>query len=66
MNLYKKCPAKPYSFLVIDAILVSDNPSSFWKNLLQKVKKLIMSINKIRDEKLQYDISKEATKTSAL
>ena len=25
-----------------------------------------MSINNIRDEKLQYDISKEATKTSAL
>ena len=25
MNLYKKCTAKPYSFLVIDATLVSDN-----------------------------------------
>ena len=26
MNLYKKCTAKPYSFLVIDATLASDNP----------------------------------------
>ena len=25
MNLYKKCTAKPYSFLVIDATLPSDN-----------------------------------------
>ena len=26
MNLYKKCTAKPYSFLVIDTTLTSDNP----------------------------------------
>ena len=26
MNLYKKHTAKPYSFLVIDATLTSDNP----------------------------------------
>ena len=26
MNLYKECTAKPYSFLVIDTILASDNP----------------------------------------
>ena len=25
MNLYKKCTAKPYSFLVIDATLASNN-----------------------------------------
>ena len=25
MNLYKKCAAKPYSFLVIDTTLPSDN-----------------------------------------
>ena len=34
MNLYKKCTAKPYSFLVIDANLASDNPLRFRKNLL--------------------------------
>ena len=33
MNLYKKCTAKPYSFLVIDATLALDNPSHFRKNL---------------------------------
>ena len=37
MNLYKKSTAKPYSFLVIDAILASDNPSRFRKNLLERV-----------------------------
>ena len=26
MNLYKKCTAKPYSVLVIDTTLSSDNP----------------------------------------
>ena len=26
MNLYRKCTVKPYSFIVIDATLESDNP----------------------------------------
>ena len=33
MDLYKKCAAKPYSFLVIDANPASDNPLRFRKNL---------------------------------
>ena len=37
MNLYKKCIAKPYSVLVIDATLASDNPSRFRKNLLERI-----------------------------
>ena len=65
--LYKKCTAKPYSCLVIDATLSSDNPSHFRKNLLRRTKNLIMTIDdKIRDEKLQYDINREAAKISAL
>ena len=53
MNPYKKCTAKQYSFLVIDVTLVSDNPSSFRKNLLERIKKLNRTIDdKIRDEKL--------------
>ena len=36
MNLYKKCTAKPYSFLVIDAALASYNTSAFRKNLLER------------------------------
>ena len=37
MDLYKKCPAKPYSFLVIDTTLPSDNFSCFRKNILQRM-----------------------------
>ena len=36
MNLYKKCTAKPYPFLVIDTTLASDN-SHFRKNLLERI-----------------------------
>ena len=35
VNLYKKCTAKPYSFLVIDANIASESPSCFIKNLLK-------------------------------
>ena len=38
MNLYKKCTAKPYSFLVLDTTLASDNSSCFRKNLLGEYK----------------------------
>ena len=37
MNFYKKCTAKPYSFLVIDATLALDNPLHFRKNLLERI-----------------------------
>ena len=37
MNLYKEYTAKPYSYLVIDAALVSDNPLRFRKNLLERI-----------------------------
>ena len=67
MNLYKKCTAKPYSFAVIDATLASDNPLRFRKNLSEKIfKKIMKSDDKIRDEKLQYDVNREAAKISAL
>ena len=58
INLYKKCTAKPYSFLVIDTTLASDNPLRFRKNLSEIIQKIIMTIDdKITDEKLQYYIS---------
>ena len=67
MNFYKKCTAKPYSFLVIDATLASVNLIRFWKNLLERIWKLIITTDdKIRDEKLQYDNNGEAAKISAL
>ena len=34
MNIYKKCTAEPYSFLVNDTTLPSDDPLRFRKNLL--------------------------------
>ena len=37
MSLYKKCTAKPYSFLVIHATFASDNPLPFRKNLLESI-----------------------------
>ena len=37
INLYKKCTAKPYSFLVINATLASDNPLRVRKNLLERI-----------------------------
>ena len=67
MNLYQKCTAKPYSFLVIDATLAWDNLPCFRENLLRRIYKLIMTVDdKIRDEKLQYDINRDTAKISAL
>ena len=47
MNLYKKCTAKTYYFLVIDTTLASDNSSRFRKNLLERIQKLIMTTDNI-------------------
>ena len=33
INIYKKCTDKPYSFLVSDTTLSSDDPLRFRKNL---------------------------------
>ena len=35
MKIYNKCTTKPYSFLVNDTTLPSDNPLRFRKNLLE-------------------------------
>ena len=45
MNLYKKSITKTYSFSVIDAALPSDNPLRFRTNLLERIEKLIMTID---------------------
>ena len=37
MNLYKRCAAKPYSFLVIDTTLASDISLRFRRNLLERM-----------------------------
>ena len=35
MKIYRKCTLEPYSFLVNDTTLPSDNPLRFRKNLLE-------------------------------
>ena len=35
MKIYKKCTTEPYSFLVNDTTLPSDDPLSFRENLLK-------------------------------
>ena len=37
MILYKKCTAKPYTFLVTDTTLASDNSLCFRENLLERI-----------------------------
>ena len=37
MNIYKKYTAKPYTLLVNDTTLLSDNPFRFRKNLLEQI-----------------------------
>ena len=67
MGFYKKSTAEPYSFLVIDIPLPSDNSSRFTENLLETISNSIMTNDdKIKDQKLQYDINREAAKKLAL
>ena len=67
MNFYKIYSAKPYLFLVNDWTLPSDNLLRLRCSVLQRISKLIMTINnKLRDEKLQYDISSEVAKIPVL
>ena len=37
VDLYKKCTAKAYSFLVLDTTLASNSSLCFRKNLLEKI-----------------------------
>ena len=56
-----------FNILVNNTTLPSDNPLRFRKNLLKQTYNKIMIIDdQIRDEKLQYDINREASKISAL
>ena len=67
MNLDKKCTAKPNSFSAIDNTLASDKSSRFRTNLLEGIWKLILIIDeKIKNEKLQYDVNRKAAKISVL
>ena len=62
----KKYTAEPYYFLINDATLASDNPLRFRKNLFFIYNKIMAIDDQIRDEKLQYNINREADNISAL
>ena len=66
MNIYKKSTKEPYSFLVNDTTLPSDNLLRFRKNLLEYIIKIMTIEDQIKVEKLQYDIIREAATISAL
>ena len=67
LAIFKKNTLQNDILLVIDTTLLSDNPLSFRENLLEGIKIIIMTIDdKIRDEKLQYDVDREAVKILAL
>ena len=64
ITFHKKYTSESYSFLVNDNMLASDNLQDLEKIFLTYK---IMTINgQIRDEKLQYDINREAAKISTL
>ena len=53
-------------FFGYNRTLPSHNPLCFRRNLLKRIKRAIMTINKkTKYEKLQYDINREAAKISA-
>ena len=60
-NFYTICTAKQYSSLVNDTAFASDNHLRFICNLLERIQKLITTIdNKTRDGKLQHDTNRVA------
>ena len=67
IKIYKKCTAEPYYFLVNDTTLPSNNLLRFRKKFFKKIYNKITTIDdQIKDEKLQCDINREASKISAL
>ena len=65
INIYRKCAAELYSFSVNDTTLASDHSLRFRKNLFNIYNKNHDN-DQIRDQKLQYDINREAAQISAL
>ena len=68
MKLYKDSTKEPYSFLVDDITLPSDNPLRIRKNSLQmSISAKIKAINnRIEQNKGQHDLDRQTAKISAL
>ena len=58
--MYIPYSLKPYSFIIIGTTLATDN-----KEYKERIQKLVMTTEgKVRDEKLKYNINREAAKIS--
>ena len=63
MIIHKKRTAEKYYFLVNGTTLSSDNSLHFRKHILEGIyNKIMTSDDQTKDEKLQYDINREAAK----
>ena len=68
-KLYKDYAKEPYSFLMNDTTLSSDNPLRFRKRLIIKMsisEKIKAINNKIRKKKAQYNLQRQTATISAL
>ena len=66
MNVCENCAAKLYSFLVNDTMFSTDKSLFFRCNLLNRIEKVIMTIDeKIRDEKLVCIVNRKIALLSA-
>ena len=55
VKVSKKCTAEPYSFLVNDATLASDNPLKFSKKSFQYVIKPLQLMIRLKMKNYKYD-----------
>ena len=73
LKINRNCTKEPYSFLTIDTTLPADNPMRFRKNFFRfsfikmtLTKKFKILDDKIKSNKAQYDLDREAAKIFAL
>ena len=67
MKIYRNCANEPYCFLTIDTVLPADNRSRFRKNVFGFFIKMALDQVEILDDKIkankaQYDLDREAAK----
>ena len=62
MKLYKEYTKEPFSFLVTDTTLSSDNPLWLRKNLVSVSEKIKAISNKIEQNKAQHNLDKQTAK----
>ena len=71
MKMYRKCTNKPY-FFTINTTLPADNPLRFRKKSFRFIIKMTLTDeielldDTIKENQAQYDLDREAAKTSAL